>query len=147
MKNLDIIEEAHALSGLMEAMGSLTKVAEATGISKATISKKIAAKRLVSRIAEDIKENATTKDYAALATIAGQPKDKQWDLYLGFLANGRSWLEYELRKSEPKKYTVRGVATYEPSRSFTINRAVLRKMNKEKMEKLVKYIRTLVEAD
>ena len=147
-KDLDVIEESHALAQAKEIVGDISKLAREIGMSRATLTKKIAILKLDPRIIEDIKANHTTKDYAALHMITTAPEERQWELYEGFLVNGREWLKNEIERMKAKKgpkVHKSPVAEYIPRKKFTIPARVVKKLDEKKMKELEEFLKKLVE--
>jgi len=102
--NLNPIELALSYKELLtNAFASQKELAIALGINPIKITRILNLLKLDPRIIEAVKEGQT-KDILAL-NLLNQIKnhDTQYHLFLGFLKNGREWLENEIKKHKGKK--------------------------------------------
>jgi len=123
-EDLDLIETAMAIKRYKEKFGkTLEEIAKEIGKTKGWVSQVLNVLKLPEKITQDIKENKSTKDVTALNWLNSYAKKKfsmlnksqnpeksgglegaisqKWEneifeLYQGFLKNGREWLKKEI---------------------------------------------------
>jgi len=149
--NLNPIELAISYKGLLESnvFGSQKELAEALGVSPIKVTRVLNLLKLDQRIIDMIKQGKT-KDLLAL-NLLNQIKnnDLQYSLFLGFLENGRDWLENEI-----KKIKLQNINNDFQNSSFIVKsnprkgefkiKIDTNKISKEKLEQLEKELKNIL---
>jgi len=175
-ENLDLIETAMALKKYKEEFGkSYEEMAKELGKSKSYVIKILNILNLPENIIKDIKENKSTKDILALNMLNSYSKkigvnvftddenvdfsgvrknnnSQKWEkeifeLYEGFLKNGREWLKKEIenRLNEEKNNEEKPLINIKLTKKHGVTIKVNKSIKKEKLGEFEKELQRLVE--
>jgi len=173
-EDLDLIETAMALKKYKEEFNkTLEKIGKEIGKTKGYVSQILNILNLPKEIVKDIKENKTTKDVTALNWLNSYAKKKfstlnksqnahkidilndansqKWEkeifeLYEGFLKNGREWLKKEIEKRlNEEKNNQQPLIDIKITKKHGVTIKINKNINKEKIEGFKKELQELVE--
>ena len=174
-EDLDLIETAMAIKRYKEEFEkTLEEIAKEIGKTKGWVSQVLNVLKLPEKITQDIKENKSTKDVTALnwlnsyakkkfsmlnksqnseksagleSAISQKWENEVWELYQGFLENGREWLKKEIEnrlkqeeKPKPKiefKITKKNGITIKIRENLSLDDKK-KKEFKEELQRLIK---------
>ena len=173
-EDLDLIETAMALKKYKAGFNkTLEEIAKEIGKTKGYVSQILNVLNLPEEIIKDIKENKSTKDVTALnwlnsyakkkfsvlnksqnshkIDISKDTKSQIWenevfDLYQGFLKNGREWLKKEIEKrlNEAENKSQKELITIKQTKKHGISIKVNLKLNDFKLKDFEKELKELV---